>query len=65
LNKLKVREIENQFLGIELPADKFKEGEEVTVVKGSQREFNIRWWGFGFSCLVLGLTIGILMGMHI
>jgi len=47
------------------PSKDFKEGQPVTISKCLIREFNIRWWGFGFSCLAMGIILGIIIGMHI
>ena len=52
-------------LNEKLPLDTLKEGQSITLLKCSSREFDIRWWSFGFTCLVLGLIAGIIIGMHI
>lgn len=64
MSQVKVEKI-NNILGLILPEPEFREGQQVTISKCSIREFNIRWWGFGFSMVALGLFLGIMMGMNL
>lgn len=37
--------------------------ENYITVKGTQREFNIRWWGWGISAFLVGIAFGITLGV--
>ena len=37
---------------------RLKSEQTYTIIKGSELEFNIRWWGMGISMMVFGLIVG-------
>ena len=34
------------------------EKQEHTIIKGTQREFNFRWWCWGISAFIIGIIGG-------
>lgn len=44
-----------------LRSKKLINDKEVTILNCSEKEFNIRWWGFGISIALFGVFMGYIL----